>query len=62
MTLKELNKEYENLTATARALELAMKKFEGTENIDNYLNYDVLCKARECVLVTIDKFVSTDWK
>lgn len=62
MTLDQLNNEYENLKDTARALELAMKKFEGTENIENYLNYDVLYNARECVISSMDRFINRDWK
>lgn len=62
MTLDQLNNEYKNLKDTARALELAMKKFEGTENIENYLNYDVLYKARECGISSMDRFINRDWK
>lgn len=62
MTLKELNEEYENLKNTAKALELAMKKFEGTKNVENYLDYDVLYKARECVVSAMDRFLNRDWK
>lgn len=62
MTLKQLNDEYENLKQTAKALENAMKKFEGTENIENYLDYDILYKARECVISAMNRFVNKDWK
>lgn len=62
MTLDQLNEEYNNLKDTAKALELAMKKFEGTENIENYLNYGVLYKARECVISSMDRFINRDWK
>lgn len=62
MTLKELNEEYENLKQTAKALENAMNKFKGTTNVENYLDYDVLYKARECVVSTMDRFVNKDWK
>ena len=61
MTLKQLNDEYENLKQTAKALENAMKKFEGTENIENYLDYDILYKARECVISSMDRFINKDW-
>jgi hypothetical protein len=62
MTLKQLNDEYENLKQTTKALENAMKKFEGTENIENYLDYDILYKARECVISSMDRFINKDWK
>lgn len=62
MTLKQLNDEYENLKQTAKALENAMKKFEGTKNVENYLDYDVLYKARECVISAMDRFINRDWK
>lgn len=62
MTLQQLNAEYENLRQTAKALENAMKKFEGTKNVENYLDYDVLYKARECVISAMDRFVNRDWK
>ena len=62
MTLKELNKEYDRLKLTADCLENAMKKFEGTENTENYLNYDVLYKARESVISTMCRFIERDWK
>lgn len=61
MTLKQLNEEYGNLKFTANALENAMKKFEGTKNVENYLDYDVLYKARECVLSSMDRFINKDW-
>ena len=62
MTLKQLNEEYENLKQTAKALENAMNKFKGTTNVENYLDYDVLYKARECVVSAMDRFVNKDWK
>ena len=62
MTLKQLNDEYENLKQTATALENAMKKFEGTKNVENYLDYDVLYKARECVVSSMVGFINRDWK
>lgn len=62
MTLKELNEEYENLKLTARALESAMNKFKGTTNVENYLSYDILYKARECVISAMDRFANKDWK
>ena len=61
MTLKQLNNEYENLKQTARRLELAMKKFEGTKNVENYLDYNALYKARECVLSEMNRFINRDW-
>ena len=62
MTLKELNEEYGNLKMTADCLEKAMQKFKGTRNIENYLDYDVLYKARECVISAMDRFANRDWK
>lgn len=62
MTLKQLNEEYENLKQTAKALENAMNKFKGTTNVENYLDYDVLYKAKECVVSAMDRFVNKDWK
>ena len=62
MTLKEINDEYENLKQTVKALENAMKKFEGTKNAENYLDYKVLSKARECVISSMDRFINRDWK
>ena len=56
MTLKQLNEEYGNLKFTAEALE------KGTKNVENYLNYDVLYKARECVISSMDRFINKDWK
>jgi len=62
MTLQQMNEEYENLKQTAKALENAMKKFEGTNNIENYLDYDILYKARECVISSMNRFLNRDWK
>lgn len=62
MTLKQLNDEYENLKQTAKALENAMKKFEGKKNVENYLDYEILSKARECVISSMDRFINKDWK
>ena len=62
MTLGELNKEYENLKLTAKLLEKAMKKFEGTTTVENYLSYETLYKARECVISAMDRFINRDWK
>lgn len=61
MTLKQLNDEYENLKQTARALGNAMKKFEGTKDVENYLDYEILYKARECVVSAMDRFINRDW-
>ena len=62
MTLKEINEEYENLKQVAKQLELAMKKFEGTKNVENYLDYDALYKARECVILAINNFENKQWQ
>lgn len=61
MTLKELNEEYGNLKLTADCLGKAMQKFKGTKDVENYLDYDVLYKARECVISAMDRFVNRDW-
>ena len=42
MTMDEINKRYEELKYTKTCIERAMEKFRGTNNIDNYLSYDVL--------------------
>lgn len=62
MTLDQLNEEYDYLKYTAKCLENAMKKFEGTNNKENYLDYDVLYKARECVISSMNWFKNKDWK
>lgn len=62
MTLKQLNDKHTRLDWTAKALESAMKKFEGTKNAENYLNYDILHTARECVISEMDRFINRDWK
>lgn len=62
MTLDELNKEYENLKLTAKSLEKAMEKFKGTTTVENYLSYETLYKARECVISVMNRFVNRDWK
>lgn len=62
MTLHELNKEYNDLKNTAECLGKAMKKFEGHATIENYLSYDILYRARECVISAMDRFINRDWK
>lgn len=62
MKLKEINKEYENLKHTVACLEKAMEKFKGTNMVENYLSYNVLSTAKECVIVTIESFENKDWK
>lgn len=49
MTLDELNKRYAELKHTSECLEQAMKKFEGTDDVENYLDYKMLRIAKECV-------------
>ena len=62
MTLQQLNQRYDILDQTAKALGYAMKKFEGTKNVENYLGYETLAQARECVITEIQKFTNIDWK
>lgn len=62
MTLEELNKKYEKLKETRDSLTLAMKRFEGTNRIENYLDYSTLKIALECVVSEMDRFVNKDWK
>ena len=38
MTMDEINKKYAELTCTKLCIERAMEKFEGTNNIENYLS------------------------
>ena len=40
----------------------AMKRFEGTNTIENYLDYSTLEIALECVVSEMDRFVNKDWK
>lgn len=62
MILEELNKKYEKLKGTRDSLTLAMKRFEGTNRIENYLDYSTLKIALECVVSEMDRFVNKDWK
>lgn len=62
MTLTEMNQKYENMRHTKNCLEKAMKKFEGTENVENYLSYETLSVAYECVSSAMDRFLNRDWK
>ena len=62
MTLEELNKKYEKLKGTRDSLTLAMKQFEGTNRIENYLDYSTLKIALECVVSEMDRFVNKNWK
>lgn len=56
MTMDEINKKYAELKCTKLCIERAMEKFEGTNNIENYLSYDVLHIAHECVVSYMDRF------
>ena len=62
MTLNELNNKYSKLKHTKECLEQAMKKFEGTDNIENYLGYKSLQIAKECVNLELERFSNKDWK
>lgn len=62
MTLYELQARYEQLKNTRDCIEKAMKKFEGTNNIENYLNYSSLKIAHECVVTEMNRFINRDWK
>ena len=61
MAMDEINKKYAELKCTKLCIERAMEKFEGTNNIENYLSYDVLHIAHECVVSYMDRFVNKDW-
>lgn len=39
-----------------------MKKFEGTNNKENYLGYKSLQIAKECVNLELERFSNKDWK
>lgn len=62
MTFSEINKRYNDLSYTKHCIEQAMKKFEGTNRIDNYLGYESLKIAHECVVVEMNSFLNRDWK
>ena len=61
MTLDKLNKRYDDLKHTRDCLESAMKVFEGTNNIENYLGYESLRIAHECVVSEMNRFINRDW-
>ncbi len=61
MTLKKLNERYDDLKRTRDCIEQAMKKFEGTNNIENYLDYSSLKIAHECVVSEMNRFINKDW-
>lgn len=61
MTLDKLNKRYDELKITRDCIEKAMKKFEGTDNIENYLGYKTLQIAHECVITEMNRFINKDW-
>lgn len=61
MTLKQLNQEYDALQHTKKCLQYALLKFEGNNNTENYLSYDILIKAIKCVNHEIENFITKDW-
>lgn len=61
MTLSELNSELEHLKFTKTSLESAMKKFEGNQNVENYLCYSSLSTALKCVKESIENFEKREW-
>ena len=61
MTLDKLNERYADLKHTRDCIEQAMKKFEGTNNIENYLGYSSLKIAHECVVSEMNRFINRDW-
>lgn len=61
MTLDKLNERYDDLKETRDCIEKAMKKFEGTSYIENYLNYKSLKIAHECVVSEMNRFINRDW-
>lgn len=62
MVLEELNKKYNNLKFVADTLKQSMKKFEGSVLVENYLDYETLKTARECVIAEINRFEKYDWQ
>lgn len=62
MTLNKLNKRYDDLKHTRDCIEQAMKKFEGTSNVENYLGYESLKIAHECVVTEMTRFINKDWQ
>lgn len=61
MTLKEINNELKNLKYTEESLRQAMKKFEGTNNIENYLDYSSLSIALKCVRESMERLENKEW-
>lgn len=61
MTLNGLNERYNDLKVTRDCIEKAMKKFKGTNNIENYLGYKSLQIAYECVVNEMNRFINKDW-
>lgn len=61
MTLDKINQRYDDLKNTRDCIEKAMKKFEGNNNAENYLNYHILNIALECVVSEMVRFINKDW-
>ena len=61
MTMNQINKKYEQLKCAKDNVEQAMKKFEGTTKIENYLGYETLKIAHECIVTEMNRFVNRDW-
>lgn len=63
MTLKDINSRLNDLEHTRRCLYNARNKFDGNKNkVDNYLGYDNISIAIECVEAEIARFEAKDWK
>lgn len=61
MTLYEINQRCDDLRYTRYCIEQAMKKFEGTNKVENYLGYESLKIAHECVVTEMDRFINRNW-
>ena len=67
MKLTELNNHLDYLKYTQRHLTLARRKFEENKNEgkfmrENYIDYDILTMAIECVEKEIERFENKDWQ
>ena len=61
MTMDQINKRYEQLKYARDNIEHSMKKFEGTNKVENYLGYETLKIAHECVITEMNRFLNKDW-
>ena len=56
------DKDYENCENLTKQIAEKVKKFEGTNNVENYLGYESLKIAHECVVTEMNRFINRDWK